>query len=308
LRIGYPCINRSIGCTSSRTFRLASYSERRLVETVEQNLDCLERVLHWNVEHGIGFFRISSDLVPFASHPVCAYDWARRFRDRFRALGRLVRRHRMRISMHPDQFVLLNALDDKIVESSIRELDYHARVLDLMQLPTSAKLQIHVGGVYGDKQAGINRFAERYSRLPQSIRRRLVVENDDRSYTVADCLEVNQLTGVPVLFDVFHHRVNPSLGGVRAALRACAATWWRSDGLPMVDYSSQEPGQRRGRHAEHIDRRDFRRFLAHARGADFDVMLEIKDKEKSALEGSALVFGFGGSASRQDLPAGMPRV
>jgi len=284
LRIGYPCINRSIGCTSGRTFRLASYSEKRLVETVAQNLDCLEAVLRWNVANGIGFFRITSDLVPLASHPVCTYDWAGHFRDRFRLLGRLVRRHRMRVSMHPDQFVLLNALDVRIVESSVRELAYHARVLDLMGLPAGAKLQIHVGGVYGDKPASIGRFVERYRSLPVPIRRRLVVENDDRCYTVADCLEVNRLTGVPVLFDVFHHRVNSSGESVPEALRLCAATWRKRDGLPMVDYSSQEPGQRRGRHAEHIDGRDFRRFLAQTRGINCDVMLEIKDKEKSALE------------------------
>jgi UV DNA damage endonuclease len=288
LRVGYPCINRSIGCTSSRTFRLASYSEQRLAETVEHNLDCLERVLRWNFEHGIGFFRITSDLVPFASHPVCRYDWPRHFRDRFRRLGRFIRRHRMRISMHPDQFVLLNALDEKIVESSVRELDYHAQVLDLMELPLSARLQIHVGGVYGDKPAAKARLVAGYGGLAPAVRRRLVIENDDRSYTVADCLEVSRRCGVPVLFDVFHHRVNSSGETTRAALRSCAATWRRSDGPPMVDYSSQQPGQRRGRHAEHIDARDFREFLKAARGLECDVMLEIKDKEKSALEAVAL--------------------
>ena len=312
MRVGYPCINRSIGCTSSRTFRLASYSGHRLAGTVGHNLDCLERVLRWNVEHGIGFFRITSDLVPFASHQVCAYDWARQFQARFRTLGRLVRRHRMRISMHPDQFVLLNALDETIVENSMRELGYHARVLDLMELPGSAKLQIHIGGVYGDKQAGITRFVERHRRLPQPIRRRLVVENDDRSYTVADCLEVNRLTGVPVLFDVFHHNVNSSGETMRAALRKCAATWRVKDGPPMVDYSSQEPGQRRGRHTEHIDRRDFRRFLTQARGIDCDVMLEIKDKETSVLEAVALAsrrtLMAAGPTLRGSCPAGNPRV
>jgi UV DNA damage endonuclease len=263
------------------------------VETVEQNLNCLDTVLRWNVEHGIGFFRVTSDLVPFASHPVCRYDWPRHFRDRFRSLGRFICKHRTRISMHPDQFVLLNALDEKIVESSVRELDYHAQVLDLMELPLSARLQIHVGGVYGDKQASIQRFVERYIRLPSAARRRLVVENDDRSYTVADCLEVNRRTGVPVLFDTFHHRLNGNGEGLGAALASCAATWRRSDGPPMVDYSSQEPGQRKGRHAEQIDRRDFRRFLAQARGINCDVMLEIKDKEKSALEALALISETG---------------
>jgi UV DNA damage endonuclease len=189
----------------------------------------------------------------------------------------------MRVSMHPDQFVLLNAKDEKIVRSSIRELEYHCRLLDLMKLPVTAKVQIHVGGVYGDKPASIDRFVECYCRLHAAVTRRLVIENDDRCYTAADCLEVCRRTGVPILFDVFHHKVNNSGESVRAALQACAGTWRKRDGVPMVDYSSQEPGQRRGRHTEHIDLADFRQFLRAARGIDVDVMLEIKDKEQSAI-------------------------
>ncbi len=283
MRIGYPCINRSIGCTSARTFRLASYSDERLQETVAANLECLERILLWNVEHGIGFFRITSDLVPFASHRVCRFNWAHHFRSRFRSLGRFVQQHGMRISMHPDQFVLLNALDRRIVESSIRELQYHCQILDLMRLPLTAKVQIHLGGVYRDKAASKARFVERYRKLPTTMRRRLVIENDDRTYTVADCLEISRATTAPVLFDVFHHKVNNSGETVAEALRACARTWRRTDGVLMVDYSSQEPGQRWGRHAEHIDLADFRRFLGAVHGMDLDIMLEIKDKEASAL-------------------------
>ncbi len=283
MKVGYPCINRSIGCTSARTFRLASYTDKRLLDTVAVNIDCLERVLRWNVEHGIGFFRLTSDLVPFASHPVCRADWAGHFHRRFRAIGRFIRQHGLRISMHPDQFVLLNAPNKKIVQSSIRELEYHCRILDLMALPATAKVQIHIGGAYGDKAASMARFVERYRKLSPTVRRRLVIENDDRCYTVADCLEVSRTTKVPVLFDVLHHKLNSSGESLRTALAACARTWRRRDGVPMVDYSSPEPGQRRGRHAEHIARADFRRFLGEVRGLDFDVMLEIKDKEKSAL-------------------------
>jgi len=185
--------------------------------------------------------------------------------------------------MHPDQFVLLNALDRRIVESSVRELEYHCRILDLMLLPLTAKVQIHLGGVYGDKPASQRRFVERYRKLPRAVKRRLVIENDDRSYTVADCLEVSRATTAPVLFDVFHHQMNSSGQTVREALAACAHSWRNRDGVTMVDYSSQEPGQRDGRHAEHIDLADFRRFLAAARGLNLDIMLEIKDKEASAL-------------------------
>ncbi len=283
MRIGYPCINRTVECLGDRTFRLRSYSPERLVATVENNLRCLERVLHWNAERGIRFFRISSDLVPFASHPVCTFPWQTHFQTAFARIGRFIRRHRMRISMHPDQFVLINALDERIVENSVRELEYHAAVLDRLGLGRSAKIQIHVGGVYGDRDAAIERFAERHRRLPDSVRRRLVIENDDVNYPVADCLRVHRLVGIPVLFDSFHHAVNNRGESLEEALAACARTWRRPDGIPMCDYSSQEPGMRRGKHAEHIALDDFRQFLRRTRRHDFDLMLEIKDKEKSAL-------------------------
>lgn len=283
MRIGYPCLNRRIGCSASRTFRLASYSPERLAATVEANLDCLERMLEYNRRHGLLFLRITSDLVPFASHPICRFDWQARFGSRLRRIGRMIRRQRMRISAHPDQFTLINSPDAGVLARSTAELRYHAELLDLMGLDLTAKIQIHVGGVYGDRRQGIARFVERFRRLPRAIRRRLVVENDDRLYPVADCLEASRRTGVPVLFDSFHHAVLNRGEPARAALAACCKTWRRRDGLPMTDYSSQRPGGRAGRHAETIDGADFRRWLRVTRPLDFDVMLEIKDKERSAL-------------------------
>ena len=283
MRIGYPCLNRSIGCTPSHTFRLASYSVVRLAETVNWNLDCLERMLEYNRGNGLFFLRITSDLVPFASHPVCAFPWQREFAPRFAALGRFMRRHGMRISMHPDQFTLINSPDEGIFARSAAELEYHAAVLDLLGLDTSARIQVHAGGVYGDKAAAIGRFCSRFERLGPAVRRRLTVENDDRLFTVADCLEINRRTGVPVLFDSFHHQLNHCGESTAAALALAAASWRKKDGVPMIDYSSQKKGARRGGHAESLDLRHFGRFIAAADGLDFDIMLEIKDKEKSAL-------------------------
>ncbi|MBN1884404.1 MAG: UV DNA damage repair endonuclease UvsE [Candidatus Krumholzibacteriota bacterium] len=283
MRIGYPCINRGIGCTSGGTFRLANYSGERLVETVDRNLDCLEHILRWNRERGLFFFRISSDIVPFASHPVCTVDWAWFFRERLRRIGRYARRHGMRLSMHPDQFVVINSPDDGIVERSVRELEYHVLLLDAMELGPAAKIQIHVGGVYGDRERAIERFVARCSALPAAILRRLVVENDDRLYNLRDVIEINRLTGRPVVLDVLHHRCLNNGESFRSALLDVRRTWRRRDGAPIVDYSSQQPGARPGRHAESVDPRDFRRFLLATEGIEIDVMLEIKDKEASAL-------------------------
>jgi UV DNA damage endonuclease len=300
MKIGYPCINQSLPCRSSRTFRLRSYSDERLLATVEGNLHCLGEILRYNTSNGILFFRITSDLVPFASHPVCTADWQEEFRGEFAAIGAFIRDHGMRISMHPDQFILLNAKDPDILGRSIAELAYHAEVLDLLGLDTTAKIQLHVGGVYGDRDAGIGRFVERYLGLEEPILRRLVIENDDRRYTARECLRIHAETGIPVIFDTLHHRVfhgdsEETAGDIYPDI---AATWGPHDGIPMVDYSTQDPDGRPGKHAATIDIPDFLRFTEDIRFFDVDIMLEIKDKEMSALRAIAALEDDGRLVSR----------
>ncbi len=288
MHIGYPCINRSIGCTASRTFRLASCTEERMRNTVQENLSCLSRILAYNVRHGMLFFRITSDLVPFASHPVCTFPWQEEYAGEFEKIGDYIRQYGFRISMHPDQFVLLNAPDKGVLQRSIDDLEYQVQVLDLMRLDPSAKVQVHVGGVYGDKPAGIDRFVKQYDLLDTAIRDRLVIENDERLYTLSDCLAIHERTGIPVIADAFHHFLLNNGKQFTTLLNPVRKTWKAHDGIPMVDYSSQEPGKRVGAHVQHIVAEDFRQFLKETRPVDFDIMLEIKDKEKSALAALAL--------------------
>jgi UV DNA damage endonuclease len=115
-----------------------------------------------------------------------------------------------------------------------------------------------------------------------------VIENDERLYTVADCLAIHDRTGIPVIADAFHHSLLNNGERFASLLDPVRKTWKAADGIPMVDYSSQEPGKRVGAHAEHIVAEDFRQFLVKTRPADFDLMLEIKDKEKSVLAALAL--------------------
>ncbi|WP_181308636.1 UV DNA damage repair endonuclease UvsE [Rufibacter sp. XAAS-G3-1] len=284
MKIGYPCVNESLDCTSATTFRLASYSEERLVQTVEKNLACLRRILEYNLEHGFLFFRMSSELVPFASHEINTYNWQQHFQMTFRRLGDFIKKHGMRISMHPDQFVVLNSPDERIVRNSIAELVYQATVMDLMGLDSTAKLQIHAGGVYGDKPSALKRFIQTYQTLPENVKARLVVENDDRLYSLRDCLELNAETGIPILFDNFHHECLHHGEPMAEALQLAAGTWHpQHDGVLMMDYSSQSPGDRKGKHVTSIETDLFREFLTHLHGLDVDIMLEIKDKEASCL-------------------------
>ncbi|MFC1846338.1 UV DNA damage repair endonuclease UvsE, partial [Chloroflexota bacterium] len=284
MKVGYPCINWTIGCKGNRTFRLKSYSEQRLIDTLNNNLNCLAKMLRFNVDHNLLFFRITSDLVPFASHPVCQFDWRRYFKDQLSSIGAFIRGNNIRISMHPGQYTLLNSHDGGILARSIKELQYHADVLDSLDLDTSAKIQIHIGGVYGDKNNSVKRFIERYYNLDEVLKRRLVIKNDDRSYTIDDCITIYRETVVPILSDAFHHELNHSRPSIIDALAYISRTWQYQDGIPMIDYSYRQNSKLKVNHAESIDISHFKRFIVETQPYDFDIMLEIKDKEMSALK------------------------
>ncbi len=284
MKIGYPCINRNLSCRSSKTFRLASYSEERMMSTIEGNLDCLQKILEFNREHDLLFFRITSDLIPFASHPVCTLPWQRTFKKTFQAIGDFINKHDMRVSMHPDQFVLINSLDEDIFQRSVAELIYHAEVLDLLGADSTAKIQIHVGGIYGNKRESMNRFVKRFYLLPDPVKKRLVIENDERLYSVNDCLQIHRDTNLPLVFDVFHFNCYNHGEDLKDVFAEVCHTWSSTDGLPITDYSSQEKTKRKGSHAQTINLKNFRNFIDKTKGMDFDIMCEIKDKEKSALK------------------------
>ena len=284
MKLGYPCINRSIACTANSTFRLKSYSRERFLSTVQNNLDCLQEILEWNVEKGFFFFRIGSPLVPFASHPVCKIDWVKHFKRQLKEIGNYIKKHKMRISMHPDQFVLINAKDKKIVEKSVKELEYHCKLLDAMGLDSTAKVMIHVGGVYGEKEKSIARFISNYKKLPEFVKNRFVIENDDRSYSLKDCLGISKKTKIPIVFDQFHHECKNKGEPVKKAMKLAQNTWKKKDGLLIVHYSDPKKNARIGSHSEHIDLVRFKKFIKETKNIDYDLMLEIKDKEKSALK------------------------
>ncbi|MBN2104540.1 UV DNA damage repair endonuclease UvsE [bacterium] len=290
MRIGYPCINYTVGCRGNRTFRLKSYSDRYLKATVESNLTCLLQILKYNVRHQLTFFRITSDLVPFASHPICTFDWQTHFASIFLEIGAFIRKYNIRISMHPDQFTLINAEKESIFKRSQAELLYHVQVMEALGADKTAKIQIHVGGLYSNRTASVRRFVRRYHQLDERLREHLVIENDDYNFPINDCMQIYQETGVPVVPDIFHHAILNKRESLTDILGVVERTWKKGHHGPMiVDYSSQQPNARKGTHAKSLDSADFRQFIEDSCPYDFDLMLEIKDKECSAIKAVRIV-------------------
>ncbi|MFN3534945.1 MAG: UV DNA damage repair endonuclease UvsE, partial [Desulfatiglandales bacterium] len=212
------------------------------------------------------------------------------FEEDFARIGRFIRNTGMRISMHPGQYTLLNSPRPEVVSAAQqKDLHYHGRILDLLGLDRRAKIQIHLGGIYGDKKSALLRFVQRLQGLRPEVRERLVVENDERLFNLEDCLWLSRETGLPVLLDVFHREIYPDGRTLPEALGEAAATWGPEDGPPMVDYSSPLLGGRQGSHGHTLEEEHFRRFLMESRPHDFDLMLEVKDKERSALRALEII-------------------
>jgi UV DNA damage endonuclease len=187
--------------------------------------------------------------------------------------------------MHPGQYTVLNSPNEEVVQRAVDDLNYHARVLDSLSVGTKNKIVLHIGGVYGEKSAATERFRMNYTKLPEQVKRRLVIENDDKCYSIDEVLLIGQELDIPVVFDNLHHAVNPGPGGSDCEwIAACRKTWREGDGIQKIHYSQQAAGKTRGSHAESIRLLSFLDFCKALPDDDLDIMLEVKDKNLSAVK------------------------
>jgi UV DNA damage endonuclease len=271
LRLGYACANTQLP-SAARTVRLANATAERLRELIAGNIDALEAILRWNAAHAIDVFRVTSDLIPFGSHHVNELAWWEEFAPRLAAVGALGGR----LSTHPGQYTVLSSSRPQVVAASVAELEYHDRLLSALGLDSSHKIVLHAGAP--------ERFRAGFEQLSEGARSRLVLENDER-VPLDRVLKLAEQIGVPVVFDVFHHRLAPSFDGlsVRDLVLRTAETWKGRDGRQKIHFSTQAPGKRPGAHADTIDLGAFRELVAEVGDFPLDCMLEVKDKEQSVV-------------------------
>lgn len=270
------------------------------------SLNYLSDIFDYLVKHQISMYRMSSDLAPYATHPDmpqfhsmvqdCAGDLA--------IVGKRARELGLRLSFHPSQFIVLNSPDPELVRKSIWDLTSQAEMLDLMGLGPEAVMVVHVGGVYEDKITARQRWVETWPTLPEPVRRRLVLENDDLRFSCADTLYVHEHTGVRLIFDHQHFWcLNPEGLDLRDALSRMLATW-PSDVRPKIHFSSPRTELRQlarknrktGKaetvnvapvwtgHADFVQPFEFISFMRIAEGLEFDVMLEAKSKDLALIK------------------------
>jgi UV DNA damage endonuclease len=283
-RLGFVASVLSENLTTSRTCRLSNATPLRLRELTAENLATLDHVLTFLDRHDIRLYRISSNIIPFASHAINTVKWWKEFAPDFRHLASRIRRLDVRVSMHPGQYTVLNSPSPAIVTAAMAELVYQARLLDALGTDRSSKIVIHVGGLYGGTESdAIARFIERARRLPKAVLERLVIENDDRLFDADEVLTVHRELRIPVVFDWLHHQANPCERPVADVLRTIFGTWTAADGRPKIHMSSQAAGGPPGAHANDVAVEDVLAFLRVAPETPFDCMLEAKEKDRALL-------------------------
>lgn len=284
-RLGFVASVLSEGISTSRTCRLQNATPLRLRELTQENLDALGRVITFLERNRILLYRITSNLVPFASHRVNRLRWWNSFAPHLAGLGERFRALGVRVSTHPGQYTVLNSPSPAVVTAARSELEYHARLMDLLGADSSAKIVLHIGGLYGGTEAeAMERFVRVASELPEAVRRRLVVENDDRLFDAEEALTVGGRIGVPVVFDWLHHGANPCRAPLNEVLPAIFETWRPTDGRPKVHLSSQAARGPSGAHADFIDPKDALAFFKVVPAREFDCMLEAKEKDRALLK------------------------
>ncbi len=289
IRWGLCCVFREAPIKFADTTAAAvgrldrSAAREKLARLCRQNAASLAAALHYCAENGIGCFRVNSRILPLSTHPQLGYrleelPGGEEIVASFRACARSAAEHRLRLSFHPDQFVVLNSPRKEVVEASIRELEHHATVAEWIGADV---INIHAGGVFGDRARALAAFAENFARLSPSARSRLTIENDDKLFAPAHLLPLCRELGLPLVYDVHHHRCLPDGLSVEEATAEALRTWNREPLFHISSPLNGWDGPQPHRHHDEVAPRDFPRCWLPL---DLTVEVEAKGKEPAVLK------------------------
>lgn len=256
---------------------------RKVSKICLDNADALQRAVSYCAERQIGAFRVNSQILPVKTHPQAGYDISelpdvREIQARFRAAGALARSHDIRLSFHPDQFVVLNSPKPEVVERAIADLEYHAEVAGWIGADV---INIHGGGTYGDKPGALKRLSRNLALLSEQARQHITLENDDKSYSASDLLSFCRSEGIPFVYDVHHHRCLPDGKNVEDTTHEALETWNRE---PLFHISSPKDGWDGTKPSRHHDYVDIHDFPECWKTLEITVDVEAKAKELAILQ------------------------
>ena len=286
VRLGYVALSKALDdVTTSSTITYTNYINKnyntsKLLEITKNNLDSLYEIIKYNVKNNFHFYRLTSKLVPLATHDKVDFDYITPLLDEYKKIGKLINDNNIRVDTHPDQYAVLNSMDSKIVKNTVEILEYHYKIMDALGIKDKIII-LHVGSSACGKKASITRFINNFNKLPDHIKKCIAVENDDKVYNIKDVLELCHKINVPMVLDYHHFICNNEKEDINDYLKEIIDTW---DGkLPKMHFSSPKSKLKKEfrSHSDYINKECFIEFIniLKKQDKDIDIMLEAKAKD-----------------------------
>jgi UV DNA damage endonuclease len=277
----------------AKTMTFATYQKRdtkereaQLLAITKNNLERTLRVLHYCVAHELPLYRMSSSIVPLATHPEAAWDYLKKTKQECKDIEKLVKKYNVRTSMHPNQYTLFTSPRPEVTVNAVKDMQYHYELLKGMGIEDRSYINIHVGGAYGDKETALERFYENIKLLSSDVKSRMTLENDDKTFTTEETLEVCEKEGVPLMFDYHHYKANPGDTPLEELLPRFVQTWKNTGRPPKVHLSSPKDEKAYRSHHDFVSLEYVLPFfkMVSAFTDELDVMIEAKQKDRAALQ------------------------
>lgn len=289
IRLGYVAIALNLGkVTSSSTLTYTRYLKlnkedrlKKLKEVTYSNIEALEKILRYNIDNSIHFYRMTSNFIPLATHPDVMWDYLKYFKKDLEYIGKLIKDNNLRVDTHPDQFNVINSDRESVVENTLRTLNMQVDLFEAMNYE-QGKLVIHIGGAKGGKDIALDRFINNLKNVPKRITDRLILENDDKTFNAKEVLQICERTNLPMVFDIHHHNCNNCEEDIKSLLPQIFKTWEDEELVPKIHFSSPREFEKDRKHADYIDANRFLEFIYKAKESvnkDFDIMIEAKKKD-----------------------------
>lgn len=286
VRLGYVALSKALDdITTSSTITYTNYINKnyntsKLLEITKNNLDSLYEIIKYNVKNNFHFYRLTSKLVPLATHDKVNFDYITPFLDKYKKIGKLINDNNIRVDTHPDQYAVLNSMDSKIVKNTVEILEYHYKIMEALGIKDKIII-LHVGSSACGKKASITRFINNFNKLPDHIKKCIAVENDDKVYNIKDVLELCHKINVPMVLDYHHFICNNEKEDIKDYLKEIINTW--DEKLPKMHFSSPKSKLKKEfrSHSDYINKESFIEFIniIKKQDKDIDIMLEAKAKD-----------------------------
>lgn len=286
VRLGYVALSKALDdVTTSSTITYTNYINKnynasKLLEITKDNLEALNEIIKYNIKNNFHFYRLTSKLVPLATHNKVSFDYIAPLKDEYKKISKLINDNNIRVDTHPDQYAVLNSMDSKIVKNTVEILEYHYKIMDALGIKDKIII-LHVGSSACGKKASITRFINNFNKLPDYIKKCIAVENDDKIYNIKDVLELCHKIKVPMVLDYHHFICNNKGENLKDYLNDIIETW--NGRLAKMHFSSPKSKLKKEfrSHNDYINSDDFINFinLIKTQDKDIDIMLEAKAKD-----------------------------